>query len=386
MILESVGIGIGALLALGLIGFETPYRRRQGNTLETPPGNWKLVRQDPDHYQVVGEQIFRNPLDNLEVMIPELKVKVQLLSKGSTDAIRTSTKVVPQHSDEEARADDYWFAYIVKRQKQTSIQVTIDIQGPNLSQLKAAWIKIRYLTYGPQGRLRRTQHAVFPLQYPDPSAIPDWQSTPKADILPIPTHLLNPLDDYIEVVERYVRPHAKPGDIVSIGETPIAIMQGRWRHPSDIKPGWVASRLCYFFMPTSSLATACGMQALVDIVGPVRVMLAFLGGSIAKIFRVPGMFYQLAGEQARLIDDVTGTLPPFDQFIVLGPDRPDQVVEQIKAATGLGAAIVDVNDLKAVKTLAASSDISLDVLESALRDNPAGNGAEQTPVVLIRPK
>jgi hypothetical protein len=47
---------------------------------------------------------------------------------------------------------------------------------------------------------------------------------------------------------------------------------------------------------------------------------------------------------------------------------------------------VDVNDLKAVKVLAATADVSIPVLESALRNNPAGNSDEQTPVVLIRPQ
>ncbi|NES71392.1 MAG: F420-0:Gamma-glutamyl ligase, partial [Okeania sp. SIO2D1] len=142
---------------------------------------------------------------------------------------------------------------------------------------------------------------------------------------------------------------------------------------------------CYFFLPTSSLATACGMQTLVDIVGPAKVLMAFLGGAIAKLLGKPGMFYQFAGEQARLIDDVTGTLPPYDQFIVLGPENPQKLVEQIQKATGLGAAIVDVNDLKAVKILAATSNVSTSLLEEALRSNPAGNADEQTPVVLIRP-
>jgi hypothetical protein len=146
----------------------------------------------------------------------------------------------------------------------------------------------------------------------------------------------------------------------------------------------VAKRLCYFFLPTSSLATACGLQSLVDVVGPVRVFLAFVGGAIARVFGYRGAFYQLAGEQARLIDDVTGTLPPYDQFIVLGPENPQQVVDRIKRETGISAAIVDVNDLKAVKILAATSDISSDFLVAALRNNPAGNGNEQTPVVLIR--
>jgi hypothetical protein len=130
---------------------------------------------------------------------------------------------------------------------------------------------------------------------------------------------------------------------------------------------------------------ACGMQVLVDNVGPTRVLLAFLGGVLGKFIGQSGMFYRLAGEQARLIDDVTGTIAPFDQFIVLGPDQPQKVVDQIQRETGLAAAIVDVNDLKAVKILALSAGIAPKVVEDALRSNPAGNGDEQTPVVLIRP-
>ena len=98
------------------------------------------------------------------------------------------------------------------------------------------------------------------------------------------------------------------------------------------------------------------------------------------------MFYELAGDQARLIDDVTGTLPPYDQFIVLGPDNPTKIVQDIYNATGLKAAIVDVNDLKAVKILAVTPDTDVDLITSALLDNPAGNADEQTPVVLIHPK
>jgi hypothetical protein len=93
----------------------------------------------------------------------------------------------------------------------------------------------------------------------------------------------------------------------------------------------------------------------------------------------------LAGEQARLIDDVTGTLPPYDQFIVLGPKNPQTVVDEIKAGTGLEAAIVDVNDLRRVKVLAATSGASEKLLNQALLMNPAGNASEQTPIVLIRP-
>ena len=386
MILESVGIGVVLLLLLIWIGLELPYRLRPGNAIDVLPGSWNLDTSVPQHYHLMGEITFCNPAQSLEVMVPELKADLTLLSKGALDQVTHTLRIETQHPDAEARADGYWFAYILKSHRQTTVKLSIEIDGPHLSELKAAWVCLHYISYGPKGRIPQIHHEVIPLKFPDPKAPMNWRTTPNAQVLPIPTHLLTPLDNCEDIVRRYVTPHAQPGDIVTIGETPVAIMQSRWRHPSTVQPGWVARRVCYFFHPTSSLATACGLQTLVDIVGPIRVLLAFLGGVIGKVLGQPGMFYRLAGEQARLIDDVTGTLPPYDQFIILGPEDPQQVVNQIQAETGLAAAIVDVNDLQRVKVLAATADASIPLLESALRSNPAGNANEQTPVVLIRPQ
>jgi hypothetical protein len=52
-------------------------------------------------------------------------------------------------------------------------------------------------------------------------------------------------------------------DAVTIGETPLAVMQGRTRHPVGVRPGWVAKFVCKLFNRFSSIATACGMQCLV---------------------------------------------------------------------------------------------------------------------------
>jgi hypothetical protein len=387
-IAETLGIGVGmTALVLGAAGvaIENQYRRRPGNKLELTSGTWDLEVIEPNRYRLVGLMEFQNQTQRLEIMLPEVRAEVKLLSKGSLDGVSCHTQIIPLHADAPAREDGYWFAYIVKVRKTTQIKVSIEIQGPDLSQLQTAWIQVHYITYGPQGRIPKVRHVIFPLKYPDPHQMGQWRTVEGGAVLPIKTHLLTHLDDPIEVVKRYVLPHAQKGDIVTIGETPIAIMQGRFHHPTDVKPGWVAKRICYYFLPTSSLATACGMQSLVDIVGPARVIFAFIGGAIAKVFGKPGMFYQLAGEQARLIDDVTGTLPPYDQFIVLGPDDSQQVVNEIEQATGIQAAIVDVNDLKAVKILAKTAGASAALLEQALRSNPAGNADEQTPVVLIRP-
>ncbi|NER84153.1 MAG: F420-0:Gamma-glutamyl ligase [Leptolyngbya sp. SIO1D8] len=384
MIWLLVGIAVIAGFSWGWV--ERQYRRRPGNRLIFAAGQWKLECYEPGHYQIVGEPELINGTQALEIMIPELTAETTLLSKDSIEGIQVDLSITPNHPDAEARKDNYWFAYIVKLQKRTQLKVQVDINGANLRSLKALWVKIHYVTYGPQGRIPKTGHVVVPLQFPKPEDDLLWRETPQAKVLPVPTHLLTHLDTAADVVKRYVAPHAQPGDIVTLGETPVAIMQGRWRHPSTVQPGWLARRLCYYFLPTSSLATACGMQTLVDIVGPWRVFFAFVGGAFMKVvLRRGGGFYQLAGEQARLIDDVTGTLPPYDQFIVLGPESPQLVVDDILRTTGLEAAIVDVNDLKAVKVLASTKGVSESLLNQALNSNPAGNADEQTPLVLIRP-
>jgi hypothetical protein len=139
------------------------------------------------------------------------------------------------------------------------------------------------------------------------------------------------------------------------------------------------------FHPTSSLATACGLQSLIDIVGPARVLSAWILGTALKLLGSKGGFYRLAGEQARLIDDITGTTPPYDQTIVLGPDEPQTFCDRVSLQLGVGIAVVDVNDLGRVKVLAASRDCDEALLQRALRPNPAGNANERTPLVLVRP-
>lgn len=384
MIFEGIGIGLGLAAVIGWAGLESRYRKGRGNTLQVSTGQWKLDLDQPHHYSLHGTLTLANPLADLEVMVPELWAELKILSKESSDNVEKTVRLTAHHPDAETRGDDYWFAYIVKKRQQTTVSIDIDLKGVDLSTLRVAWLKIHYVTYGPKGRIPRVHHEVLPLAYPDPTAPLRWRTSDASEVLPIPTHLLTRLDHCVDIVNRYVKPHVKPGDIVTIGETPVAIIQGRYRHPSDIHPGWVASRLCYFFLPTSSLATACGLQSLVDVVGPGRVLFAFIVGSVMKVLGSPGGFYRLAGEQARLVDDVTGTLPPYDQFVVLGPDDPQAVVDEIKAKTGISAAIVDVNDLKAVKVLAATSDVSMATLQEALINNPAGNSDEQTPVVLVR--
>jgi hypothetical protein len=269
------------------------------------------------------------------------------------------------------------------------LEVIVDIDGPAalLDALYGLWVEVLLDTYGFEGRRDRFHHVVMPLRFPDEGAGGPWQDAAegRALVKAVRTHLLGPFDDPVEVVRRYAAPHARAGDIVTIGETPLAVMQRRFRDPRMLRKSFAATRLAQFMHGEGALGTAGGMQALMDEHGAARVFGALAGGAVGKAAGRAGWFYRLAGPQARLVDDVTGTLPPYDNFVVVGPERADEVCAAITAATGLAAAIVDANDLGKVDVIGASAGVPHELVCAALKANPAGNADESTPVVLIRP-
>ena len=161
-------------------------------------------------------------------------------------------------------------------------------------------------------------------------------------------------------------------------------MQGKYIDYRNIDVSTLSKLLCKGFHPTSSLATACGMQILINISGPTRVIISWLVGGMSKLIGIKGMFYRLAGYQARLIDDITGTTPPYDKSIVLGPKDTESFC--IKAAKELmvNVAVVDVNDLGRVKILSTNNINNINIIKKQLTTNPAGNANQHTPLVLIR--
>lgn len=378
------------LAGLGLLVLELRHRLRPASPLQLIPGPFQ-VRRRSQGLEVSGEITIRNPHPRMEVFVPELRVEPVLLGRADLSEVQTRVRIASLHPDEEARPDGYWAAYIVKGRKSTGAHLRLLLMGPAgvdlESLLDTLWIDLHWVNYGPFGRLWRRHGILVPLQKPEPipagSAL--WREGEGCRVLPVRTHLLGVLDDPLEVLERYTGNLVQPGDVLTIGETPLAVMQGRYHHPSTVEPSMLARLLCRGFHPTSSLATACGLQTLIDIVGPARVLGAWLAGSALKPLQIKGVFYRLAGEQARLIDDVTGTTPPYDQTLVLGPDSPEAFCNRMAAALGIAIAVVDVNDLGRVKVLAASRGCDEELLQRALRPNPAGNANERTPLVLVRP-
>lgn len=204
-------------------------------------------------------------------------------------------------------------------------------------------------------------------------------------IVPVPTRILTPKDDIVDVIERYAKDKTGSDDVISVAESVVAITQGRIVRPEELKLCFLAKLLCRFIPDYGSLAMPHGMQALMDAEGKWRVTLALLAGMAGKLVGKSGLFYQLGGEQAALIDDVTGTMPPFDKHIVFGPARPQEVVGEIQARLGcFGAVIADVNDLKRSRIVGVTAGTDGEKVARLLIDNPFGNASQKTPIVIIK--
>lgn len=202
---------------------------------------------------------------------------------------------------------------------------------------------------------------------------------------PVRTRILTPKDDIVDIIEQYAKGDIGPNDVVSVAESVVAITQGRAIRPEDLKPGFLARIMSRFVPQKGSLSSIYGMQAAMEHEGEWRMAWAMIVGLLAKLVGKSGVFYELAGEQAALIDDVTGTMPPFDKHIVYGPADPNGVAEAIKARLGChGAAVADVNDLKRAAVLGVTKGLEPKRLAQILIDNPFGNASQQTPIVIIK--
>ena len=202
--------------------------------------------------------------------------------------------------------------------------------------------------------------------------------------VPIRTHIVTEKDDIVDVVEKYTGAIVEPGDIITIAESVVAITQGRAILPETVRPGFLAKFLSRFPGKDGSLATPQAMQLAIQETGTFRILLGVTAAIMGRLVGRRGDFYRVAGHHLALIDDVAGTMWPFEKHIILGPKEPQKVVDEIREAIGAGAVIVDVNDKRNVDILAASKGVDTGGLIRDLEDNPFGNDDQQTPIVILK--
>jgi hypothetical protein len=303
---------------------------------------------------------------------------------------------------ESPRKDGYWEACIIKPGKDLSTTVEIWLSANDLRTKMAALdtfrIDLHYKFYCRNPMTYRKEELTFRLDsFQEVPRLPAIEAPPHAEpaplspapaaerlVLPIKTELLRPGDDLAEVITRHAAGIAKPGDLIAIAETVVAIVQGRLVYCEDVKPGYFATRLNKLFEMNSSLSSPYAMEMAIREVGLPRILMSTVAGAVGKARGKAGEFYRVAGRAVATIDDCTGTLPPFDKHVVMGPARGDQLVASLKASTGFEIAIVDANDLGKVDVLHLSDQSRFHAVVEALKPNPQGNAGEMTPIVLIR--
>ena len=280
---------------------------------------------------------------------------------------------------------NYWPTTIIKANSELLIQVILKFKNSDFkNKIKYIWLKIFWENYGHFGITKKQDGLLVNLNHHNKKELIEIPLKLGYKAIAVKTDLLGSFDNPIETVMKYCKNVTKEKDILTIGETPLAIMQGRYVAPQNLEYNIFSKILCYFFHPTSSLATACGMQLLIDKIGVTRITFSLILGFLFKCIGIKGVFYRLTGFESSLIDDISGTVVPYDKSIVMGPINTKLFCDKLSKQLEVEVAVVDVNDLGGVKILASSNNSINNILKEILKVNPAGNSDEKTPIVLIR--
>lgn len=205
----------------------------------------------------------------------------------------------------------------------------------------------------------------------------------------IRTHFIKPKDNYIEIIKQYALPFYHKGDILSISEKMISLCQNRIVYKNNIKLGFWAKFLSKFVKITpagEAVGNPYKMQLAIESAGLIRILFAAACAAVTKLFGIKGVFYKIAGNGVSGIDGFCDDA--FKDYLEMGiynPENPHGVCEDIKEKLGIDCMIVDANDLN-VEILGKSSGVQYEdeTLKAMMKDNPAGQANQQTPLILIR--
>ncbi len=206
--------------------------------------------------------------------------------------------------------------------------------------------------------------------------------------IPIKTHVVMKDDQLLSVVAQYAKDHIQEGDILFVTEKIVAITQGRAIPLKDIHPRPLARFLSSHVTKTPAgigLGMPETMEMALQECGVPRILFAAGASAVTKLFGKRGVFYEIAGYRAQSIDGPTpNTIPPYNEHVVLGPDRPDAVAKEIATHLNVKTVVVDINDIDGNVLGASDPSLDRDLIVRILKDNPLGQDHEQTPMGIIR--
>ncbi|WP_020573133.1 coenzyme F420-0:L-glutamate ligase [Actinopolymorpha alba] len=183
---------------------------------------------------------------------------------------------------------------------------------------------------------------------------------------------------------------------VVVSEKIVAISQGRSYFTWEINPGASARFLSRLVQRTPhgiGLGSPWTMQLAINEAGLPRILLAAAASVVGKAIGRRGWFYVVAGHRVNAIDGPTSySAFPSNVSAKLPPKDPDKVAADITATlrsalppgpaqTLAGTVIIDSNDLGR-DVLGHDTDRLPSFFCELFRDNPFGQGRQQTPVAV----
>ena len=128
------------------------------------------------------------------------------------------------------------------------------------------------------------------------------------------------------------------------------------------------------------------MQYAIDTVGLLKVLWASVASAVTKLFGKKGVFYKIVGPEVSGLDGFYGKVwKEYENIGIRIPENPDDVCNEIKSKLGITTMIVDANDL-GQEILGKAEELKGkdSFLKKLIKDNPAGQSRECTPLILIR--
>jgi hypothetical protein len=202
--------------------------------------------------------------------------------------------------------------------------------------------------------------------------------------IPIRTPLVRSGDDLPALLARCLAGVLAGDDVICVSETAVAIAQGRSIPAETIRPSKLARILAQRAGSYATVNQPESMQLVLESAGTLKVLAAAAAGAAGRLVGRRGDFYRILGSAVAEIDGYTGTMPPYERHIVLGPKDPHIVAQIIAQVCGAHACIVDANDLGRAEVLGASARVRAEIVRRCLLTNPAGNSDQQTPLVVLK--
>ena len=209
----------------------------------------------------------------------------------------------------------------------------------------------------------------------------------------IKTHFVKLNEDYIDIIDKYVKPVYEEGDKISISEKMIALCQNRVVYKDELHVGFWAKFLSRFASKSTAgqgVNNTLKMAYCIQKTGLLKTIYAAICSAIGKIFGKKGIFYKIVGRDVAGLDGFySNVFEEYGNYGIENPDKPYDVCREIEEKTKIPCMIVDANDL-GQDLLGYSPKMKQELTEQEMleiiKDNPAGQGKELTPIILIRKK